>query len=287
MRGLFVGLATVDLILRVAGHPPANTKTVASERLLCAGGPAANAAIAFQGLGGAARLLTALGQSPLASLARADLASHGVELHDTASPQAGVPLAVVLSDALDGSRAVILSREVASLGALAPPDDELLDGIAVVLFDGHHAELALPVARAARRRGLPTVLDAGSWKPHLPELLPWIDCAIASADFAASAAGQASSTNDALGLLLEHGARQAAVSAGAEPIRWRTAGGDAGVVEVPMVQVVDTLGAGDVLHGAFAWYLAAGQSFAECLRQAAVVASESCRVFGRRRVPAA
>lgn len=273
-HGVFVGLATVDLVLRVGRHPRPNEKTVASERRLCAGGPAANAAIAFARLGGRATLFTALGQSPLAAVVRADLALHGVEVVDHAcGPDAEVPLAVVLSDASDGSRAVVLDRGCAANGECVEIDESLLDGAEVVVCDGHHHNLALPLLEKARARDLPTVLDAGSWKSVMTMMLPFIDYAIASADFAPA--------GGAIPRLQELGARHAAVSAGGGPICWRDATGAGGEIAVPQVEVVDTLGAGDVLHGAFAWFLAEGLGFAASLHEAARVASASCAVIGR------
>lgn len=60
-----------------------------------------------------------------------------------------------------------------------------------------------------------------------------------------------------------------------------------GAVEVPAVRVADTLGAGDVLHGALAHRLATAgpltsERFTEALRAAAVVASRACASFGTR-----
>ncbi|MBS0657933.1 MAG: sugar kinase [Verrucomicrobia bacterium] len=274
-RGVFVGLTTVDVVLRVDRHPQANEKTVAGERLLLAGGPAANAAIAFVRRGGVATLVTELGRSALAELARADLVAEGVEVVDLAPPDAGPPLAVVLSAAFDGSRAVVLSRPTAT-NANRPAgsgSDVDLSGAAVLLTDGHHPHLALPLVERARRTAVPTVLDAGSWKPVLGQLCPAIDYAIASADFAPDGC--------ALDRLQELGVAQVAVSAGAEPIRWRDFPGRSGHIPVPQVDVVDTLGAGDVLHGAFCWFLAQGLDFPSALQAAAGVASESCRTFGR------
>lgn len=52
------------------------------------------------------------------------------------------------------------------------------------------------------------------------------------------------------------------------------------------MKVADTLGAGDVLHGALAYHLVGArptpEGFAEALRAAAVVASRACASFGTR-----
>ena len=72
-RGCFVGLATLDLVHRVAAPVGANEKVTALRQDVVAGGPAANAAATFAALGGRARLITALGLHPLGLTARDDL----------------------------------------------------------------------------------------------------------------------------------------------------------------------------------------------------------------------
>ena len=89
----------------------------------------------------------------------------------------------------------------------------------------------------------------------LPELLPHVTAAVCSADFAAP--GTAGDRDATARVLLEAGPGFVAVTAGPGPVRWWT-GGAQGAVEVPEVHVQDTLGAGDVLHGAFAFAIASG-----------------------------
>jgi hypothetical protein len=52
--------------------------------------------------------------------------------------------------------------------------------VSAVLVDGHHLDLALPVAAAARAAGVPVLLDGGSWKPGLEGLLELVDIALLS-----------------------------------------------------------------------------------------------------------
>ena len=48
------------------------------------------------------------------------------------------------------------------------------------------------------------------------------------------------------------------------------------------VEVVDTTGAGDAFHGAFAWAISEGLKDAECARIASAVAAISCKGLGAR-----
>jgi sugar/nucleoside kinase (ribokinase family) len=163
-----------------------------------------------------------------------------------------------------------------------PPADlaGLVTRAAVVLVDGHHPDLALAAARAARERGLPVVLDAGSWKDVLTELLPLVDFAVCSAAFRVP--GRA----DVPGALRAAGVTAVAITAGPDPVRWWYDGAN-GASPVPSVAAADTVGAGDVFHGAFA--RAVGEAapvgpseFAAALTFAAEVAALRCATPGPR-----
>jgi len=97
---------------------------------------------------------------------------------------------------------------------------------------------------------VPVVVDAGSHKPVLDALWPLTTDVICSADYADPSGAPPRA-------LLDLGPTLVAVSHGGEPLRWWTAAAS-GTLPVPAVEVVDTLGAGDVLHGCYAYALAAG-----------------------------
>ena len=69
---------------------------------------------------------------------------------------------------------------------------------------------------------------------------------------------------------------------GAGGYRWLTRDGGEGQQAAFKVEPVDTTGAGDAFHGAFAWGLAEGRNDAECARIASAVAALSCRRLGAR-----
>ncbi|WP_420122591.1 PfkB family carbohydrate kinase [Nakamurella sp.] len=278
-RGVFVGLTTVDLIHRVARPVGADEKVTALSQEIVAGGPAANAAVTFALLGGEAELITDLGRHPLARLAAQDLTANGVRVRAVV-PDTDEPPAVSSIRVLDatGERSVVSVNAAAR--AVPAPDwlAAVLNGAAVLLLDGHHPRPALAAARAARERSVPVVLDAGSWKPVLDELLPLVDVAICSAAFRLPDGAVPPA-------LLGRGVRRVAVTDGPQPVRWWAAGGERsgeGTVPIPRVVVRDTLGAGDVFHGAFAHQLAGrpGRSFADQLARSGSVAADRCQVVG-------
>ncbi|MEU1600115.1 PfkB family carbohydrate kinase [Streptomyces sp. NPDC005708] len=279
VRGLFVGLATLDTIYRVASPPGPNQKTTAHSQELAAGGPAANAALTFAALGGQATLVTSLGSHVLARFAAAELQERQVAVRDAARDYTGTP-AVSSIYVSDGSG----ERSVVSVNAahqdIPVPDwlPEALDGADVVLLDGHHPRLAVAAARLAHEARVPVVLDAGSWKPVYEELIPCTSFAVCSADLRVPA------SDDAATALLRQGVPMVAVTHGPDPVHWSSRNAR-GTVEVPGVEARDTLGAGDVFHGAFAYALARTPSAppGPLLRFAAHVAALRCTVPGPRR----
>ena len=295
-RLLACGLATLDVVQRVDAVPGPNDKIVARGLLVESGGPAANAAVTAVALGVEARLVTRVGGGPLGRLVAADLAAHGVQVMDLAGPDDAPALSTVLVTEGTGERAVVSMNATAAPGR-APDAAEVaaaLAGVSAVLVDGHHLDLAVPVAATARCLGIPVLRDGGSWKPGLGALLAHVDVAVVSADFAvpADARPGGGEGGDVLADVASFGPRVVARSAGAGPIEVLTRAGRAGV-PVSAVAVVDTLGAGDVLHGALAaWLATRGGEGPEVaanpasptpgLAFAAEVASASCTAEGAR-----
>lgn len=278
--GLFVGLATLDLVQRVDSLPGPDAKATAGWQQLSAGGPALNAAVTFAALGGRATLVTRIGAGPVAGLVAADLSTHHVSVLDLAGPGYAPSVSAIAVDAGSGARQVIST----DAGRASPPGPEALDAMArdlradVVVLDGHHADLATAVLDRLDHVRHPVVLDAGRWKPAMTDLLPRCTHVICSADFRLHGDLRGEALLDAL---IARGTHLAAITCGADPIRWRTAS-DNGAVGVPRVEAIDTLGAGDALHGAYAWALASGAATPADLGFAASVAAWSTTSRGTR-----
>jgi sugar/nucleoside kinase (ribokinase family) len=167
----------------------------------------------------------------------------------------------------------VVSTNAVGRRTLAPPAG-VLDGAGALLVDGHLQPAQVALARAARARGVVVLLDGGSWKPGLDELLATVDLAVLSADF--TVPGGAA---DVLAAVAALGPALVAQTHGAGPVEVLEAGRRYAldVPAVPAAEVVDTLGAGDVLHGAVASHLAAGASWRGALARGTEVASRSVR----------
>lgn len=272
---LCCGLATLDVSQVVERMPGPDEKVVAERLSVTFGGPAANAAATAVALGVPTRLVTALGSGPVAELIRAELIAAGVQVVDLAAgTDAQPPVSTVLITRSTGQRAVASVNSV-GMPALPEPGPDVWDGVRAVLVDGHHLGAAVPVATRARRSGIPVVLDGGSWKQGLGELLAEVDHAVLSADFRLPDGSDAD-------MLDRWQLRSLARSSGAGPVRLWVGHGAPVDLPVPEVDVVDTLGAGDVLHGALAAEMVRGSGIDTALRSGIEVASRSVRFPGAR-----
>lgn len=282
-QALFVGLTVLDIAYGVESYPAEDTKTRAADQFLGAGGPAANAAVAYAALAGRTpTLITALGSHPLAGIVRDDLDRHRVAIVDTAPGDTQPPpVSSIVVARRAGSRTIVSLDDARIQGRFAQTLTRHLASSALVLVDGHHPELALGMAAAARRAGVPVVLDGGRWKDVHRALLPLTDIAICSSAFTPPGIAP-----DDAGAVIDFvhaaGPGTVAITRGAQSIRYSLPTGR-GELDVPSVDAVDTLGAGDILHGAFCHYHSAGRGFLDALRAAAEVAALRCRYFGTRR----
>lgn len=255
---LACGLTTIDITYQVERVPGPNEKVVASGMRYDLGGPAANAARTVLALGTDVKLVTALGDSAFTDLVRDRL--DGIAITDIAPEDFILPMSSVLVDR-EGRRAVISTNATGLTATLAPPP---LGSADAVLVDGHLMDAGTRLASAARRAGIPTILDGGSYKSGTDHLLTMIDYAAFSADF------RFPGGEDTLDHALELGCRVALQTHGGAPIDVATREGRF-TVDVPRVDVVDTLGAGDVFHGALALAVARGAG----VRDAVVAARDA------------
>lgn len=278
--GVFVGLATLDVIHRITRPPEPNEKVTASAQFVAAGGPAANAAVTFAALGGGAILVTALGDDPVADLIRADLAAYGVDVIDAAAGTTrAVPVSAVSVVESTGDRSVVSLDAVTS--DAAPPGGlgDLMAAADVVLVDGHHPRIARAAVRHAAACDTRIVVDAGRWKPVMSDIVAYATDMVCSGYFRTPGSQDSPST---AAELLRAGVPTVVCTHGGDPVEWWSAG-ESGTVPVEPVTAVDTLGAGDAFHGAYSYYCThIEHGVAGRVELSARVAALRCSVIGPR-----
>jgi len=280
-RILCLGMPVRDMTFRVEDVPARGDKIQASRFDEICGGNAPNAAVAIARLGGRARLSGPMGdareQGTAFLLER--LQSEGIETQHVVHVAGAVtPISTILIDS-SGERTGITYRDPSLWNVELPASATLLDGVDAILAENRCAKFIIAVCEEARARGIPIVVDADRAMSADEALLHVATHVIFSAEALRATAG----TEDLTAAL----ARLAAVSPaflgvtnGAHGTFWLDTGGAARHTPAFQVTAVDTLGAGDVFHGAFALAIAEGSTLELALRFAAAAAAIKCSRFG-------
>jgi sulfofructose kinase len=277
-----VGHAALDHVYRIEAFPPEPTKVRSLEHIESGGGMAANAAAAIAKLGGKVELWSRTGADAAGERIRAFLAAEGVDVsHVKVHDGARSSTSAVIVDS-KGDRLIIGERDHAMSMDSSWLPLERIDGAAAVMSDLRWVEGTRDAFVAARAKRVPTLLDADlGGGGVLQEFLCLADYAIFSGpaldEFAAD--GDDASR---LAAVLRLGVTHAGVTRGSNGYFWISADGESGHQPAFDCEIVDTTGAGDAFHGAFAWALAQGGSGTDCARVAAAVSALKCRRLGAR-----
>jgi len=272
---LCVGQASYDLIFSVSHHPGADEKIVADGLLSCGGGPAANAAVCVSKLGLSSAFAGYLEHDIYGIKHFQELNDSGVNTQLIIRGDAPTPLSAILVTP-DGKRCLINYR--GDTQALAADALDFSDVQAkVILFDGHEPLISLPLAEKARQDKIPTILDAGSVHEGTLALMNKVDYLVCSEKFASQHAGN---VHQALSQLAEL-APVVVITLGEKGLIWQR-GHEQGSVPAYPVTPIDTTGAGDAFHGAFAAGLALGLDWQTLLRYASAAGALCSMKMGAR-----
>ncbi|MCB8942817.1 MAG: carbohydrate kinase [Ardenticatenaceae bacterium] len=280
---LCVGVACYDLTFAVEQHPLPDAKSYASALVSCGGGLAANAAVTAVRLGSRTALLTQLGSDLFGDSHLQELVEAGVLTDFVYRYEGATKLSVILAKP-DGTRSLIHYA-----GDIRPLPAHTLDFTQLhpkaILVDGHELAIAQPLCQWARAQGIPTVLDADSAKPGAVALASEVDYLVCSQNFAQEFTGETEMEKALERLTAVRptgvGTPTVVITLGAEGVLWHHAGENGRFPAYP-VTVVDSTGAGDAFHGAFAAALAQGQSWPHILRLASATAALCCTKIGAR-----
>ena len=274
---LCIGHASYDLVFSVDRHPGGDEKTVAGSFLACGGGPAANAAVTVARLGYKSAFAGYLGDDLYGGKHLQEFLAEDVGVDYVVRGMSPTPLSVILVKP-SGNRTVVNYR--GDTASLSRPSDQLRQcRPKVILVDGHEPHLSDSLVRLAGTQGVITVLDAGSVHPGTRKLVSQVDHVVASKKFALDFTGK-SSPEKALDKLRAY-APSVIITLGQEGLIWKNTTGSGRFGAFP-VRAVDTTGAGDAFHGAFAAGLAAEKKWPDLLAYAAAAGALCCTGVGAR-----
>jgi sulfofructose kinase len=270
-----IGLATADTIVSLPGWPAPDGRMLADAIVRAYGGPAATAAVTISRLGHRASMIGAVGEDERGAAVRDSLEAAGVDIGALVTIGGATSESVILLDRGAHTRTILHAPGVVPM-ALDEEARRRSDAATWVHVDHVGYDLVDGLARqtmcvdAGHRIGTLVLDGLGLYAPSRSALLE---------RYPGHALGAA------IGEALDDGAMRVAVTLGADGAVAADADG-AWRVAAPTVEVVSTLGAGDVFHGALLASLLDGRSLAGALRRAVVAAALSCRALdGRGAIP--
>ncbi len=273
----YCGLDHLCLVPRI----PVDDKVEAPVSLTQGGGPAATATYAAAKLGAKTAFIGATGDDDRGLAIMDGLRNGGVDIAAMVT-RSGVesPAAFCWTEEPTGHRSIVWTR-----GGVKPllPEEinfEIIKSTRLLHLDGHQTAAAVCAAEIACANNITVAIDAGTVVPGIERLLALSGIIIASEKFAERFTGE-TNPETAVRKLFHNNCLFTAVTLGSNG----SIGFDGKMLyKQPSfpVKVVDTTGAGDVFHGAFAYRYLNGGDWTGCLRFAAAVAALKCTQLGGR-----
>lgn len=279
-----IGVAVLDKIFTVDAIPPERTKVFARSYREIGGGPAATGAVTIARLGGQSTLLARVGDDATGRRIVEEIAEWGVEPRIRLAPGGRSGVSAVIIEA-SGERTIFAFADATLDADPAWLPLELVGRADAVLADCRWPRGSAAVLGEARRLGVTSVLDADLASDDvLPMLAPMADHVVFSRPALARFA-QCDDPADGLRRARRTCPGVLGVTVGADGFLWLD-GEEVRSVPAPQVTPQDTLGAGDVFHGAYALAIGEGQAVEAAATFANAAAAIKCtRPGGRAGIP--
>lgn len=276
-----LGQCAWDLLTVVHTFPPSDSKIEAARFFEQGGGPAATAAVTLSRLGAKAAYIGKIGDDYWGQQIIAGLIEEGVDTQGLIVEQGrSSPLSLVVVEKDTGRRTIVHSRGTVSPLSGADINKELCLSGKIVLIDSLHPQAASAAAKMAKDKGIWVVLDTGAFKPNVTELLTLVDVVIAPEYFTAEYSTDRGIA-DVAHELLNFGSQIVVITQGEDGGLCFTQGEEFAFLGFK-VEVVDTTGAGDVFHGAFAYGVLQEWDLKKSAAFASAVAALKCTELGGR-----
>jgi sulfofructose kinase len=280
-RILCVGMPVRDLTFRVPGVPARGSKEHASHFDEICGGNALNAAIGIVRLGGRASICGPIGDARETSsrFIFEQMAHEGIDTKHIVHMRGLVtPISAIMIDP-SGERTIVTFRDPELWKVELPDVDALLEDCDAILTESRCAEFCTDLCAEARRRDIPVIVDVDRAMSLREGLLTASSHLVFSSEPLQETA-DVSDDGQALQKIAKLTPSFLAGTRGPRGTIWLDEHQDLQETPAFPVHTVDTLGAGDVFHGAFALAITEQQEVRQALRFASAAAALKCTRFG-------
>lgn len=276
-----VGLNATDTIIRLPHFPAFNSKVEFRVSEVLPGGQVATAVVACSLWGLKVRYAGKIGDDPAGELQRKEMKRAGIEAHWSVVDHCQSQSSFILVDEQTGERTVLWKRDPRL--ELLPREirKEWVVRSKLLHVDGHDCRVAATAARWARQAKIPVTADLDNLYPGVEALLENVDFAITSREFPGRLSGEDDLFLSLPKLASRFGCRLTAATLGEDGVlAWD--GAKFHYSPAFEIKPVDTTGAGDIFHAAFAYGLVRGFQLPELLAFCSAAAGLSCLGSGAR-----
>ena len=278
-----LGQASVDYLGRIPRYPDEDEKVELEVLEIQCGGPASTAMVTLSRLGVATAFIGSFSDDSFGNAIRQGLDREGINAHfSKVTPGYRSQFAFISISPTHGKRTVFWHPCTAPQVAREDIDLSQFPKAQILHLDDLMIGAALEAARQAKNRGLLVVLDAGTFREGILDVIPLVDVLIASERFHRPFLGPDKGPEEALLTLFEYGPGEVIITRGHRgSLGWD--GRRIRVQEAFPVNAIDTTGAGDVYHGAYIYGVLQGWAMKEKMRFAAAVSAMKCQSVGARK----
>lgn len=278
-----IGANVYDTLYTVPSYPTEDTKLRAESAVSSGGGPCATGLVAASKLGADCAYIGVLSDDAGGAFLKSDMEHYKVS----------TDYVNVLSGYASFSSCIWLGKDTTSRTCVfykgnLPPlvlSEEQKRAIAeadILMIDGNEMEAAIEGAKIARASGTKVLYDAGGLYEGVENLLPYADILIPSEEFALGHTG-AKTAEEAIRILYERYGSELVVITQGKRGGIRYDGTSVEAYPATPAVVIDSNGAGDVFHGAFAFAYGKGFDSGKCCLFASAVSALKCTKLGARR----
>ena len=277
-----IGANVYDTLITLSDFPEEDTKMRADGVKISGGGPCATALCAAAHLGAKAAYIGVLSEDSCGEFLLSDMAKYGLDNRFVKKVSGcSAFTSCIWLNRKNATRTCVFHKGTLPPLTLSDTQKKAVADADILMVDGNELDAAVTAAKTARQNNTTVLYDAGGLYDGVERLLPLADILIPSAEFAMRYTGQKDIESAAQALFEQYRPRVVVVTDGKNGGCLSNRDGLRRYAAFK-VDAVDTNGAGDVFHGAFAFGLEKGYSYDRCCRFASAVSALKCTKVGAR-----
>ena len=276
---LTIGRSCVDFIIVVDEFPQENSKMPLDSRLMEAGGQGGTSACCVAKLGGKVSYIGQVGDDTEGQFCLSRLRAFDVDTNFTKIiPKGKTPVAYIIVTKSNGNRTIVYEKNSLPRLNIKNIPQDLIFNSKVIMIDPETTYLIKDLNHKLKAK---IVYDCERWQPDMEYMLKSADFFIPSSEFLDST--DLFDKNEPFFkkiIQLNQMVKNQLIITSGENGAYYFSNNNLYHVEVPKVNVKDTIGAGDNFHAAFSLAISKKYDLHEAVKFAVSVATLSCSEYG-------